>query len=60
MKKKKKKRHKQERKNMAVPSSRTQLFVGARRTANLGENGREGKEKWRPRRGSYQGLSLLG
>jgi hypothetical protein len=33
-----------------VLSNRTQLFVGVRGTANLGENGRERKEKQRPRR----------
>jgi hypothetical protein len=33
-----------------VPSSRTQLFVSARGTANLGENGRERKKEQRPSR----------
>jgi hypothetical protein len=37
-------------KPVVVPSSRTQLFVGARGTANLGENGWEGKKERRPRR----------
>ena len=31
-----------------IPSSGTQLFVGAKGNANLGENGREGKKKRRP------------
>ena len=34
----------------SVPSSRTQLFVGARGTANLEEKWEEGKERQRPRR----------
>jgi hypothetical protein len=34
----------------SVPSSRTQLFVGARGTSNLGENGREKKKEQRPSR----------
>jgi hypothetical protein len=33
-----------------VLSSRTQLFVGARGTANLGENGRENKKERRTSR----------
>ena len=37
-------------KYQSVPSSRTQLFVGARGTANLEEKWEEGKEKQRPRR----------
>jgi hypothetical protein len=42
------------------PSRGTQLFVGARGTAILGENGRKRKRSWRPSRGCYPGLCLLG
>jgi hypothetical protein len=44
----------------AIPFHRIQIFVGARGTANLEENERKRKRSWRPSRGSYQGLRLLG